>query len=385
MSNYDKLLEKTKIDLIMNEAFFASIALMMEYKWDNSIRTAATNGIHIKMNEQFFASLQPALRVGLIAHEVLHIVMHHHLRLDGRDPKIWNMACDYAINPLLKKSGFKLHDGALFEKKYENKSAEQIYAILIQNQQQQNNGNGDSGDGDEDDEDDGSNGGGGGNQFGEVEAPPATENLKELEERADQMSVQAANVAKQAGKLPGFMEETIKEILDPKQSWRELLQKYMAEVAKNDYTWTSPNRRFAHMGLYLPSLKSTSIGKLVIVVDTSGSIDNHQLSLFNAEIQEMMSVFDLEVDVIPCDTHVDKDKIQTLQAGDKLYFPGRGGTHFQPAFDHVNAHYSDAKVCIYFTDGDAGDNYKEPNIPVLWAITGSPNWKAPFGTVIHID
>lgn len=34
----------------------------------------------------------------LVAHEVLHVVYDHMGRREQRDPKIWNIADDYAVN-----------------------------------------------------------------------------------------------------------------------------------------------------------------------------------------------------------------------------------------------------------------------------------------------
>ena len=41
----------------------------------------------------------------VLAHEVAHPALQHHTRRRDRSPKRWNMACDYAINPLLIDAG----------------------------------------------------------------------------------------------------------------------------------------------------------------------------------------------------------------------------------------------------------------------------------------
>ena len=38
-------------------------------------------------------------------HEGMHRVLRHHLRMNDRDSELWNIATDYAINSILKKSG----------------------------------------------------------------------------------------------------------------------------------------------------------------------------------------------------------------------------------------------------------------------------------------
>src|ERR1700749_2583438 len=56
--------------------------------------------------------------------------LHHHVRRSGRDPKRWNVACDYAINPLLVDAGLSLPEGVLLDNRLRGMSAEQIYNLL---------------------------------------------------------------------------------------------------------------------------------------------------------------------------------------------------------------------------------------------------------------
>src|ERR1700680_4834301 len=48
-----------------------------------------------------------------------------------REPRLWNQAADYAINPIIFKNGLKLPAGVLLDPQYENLSAEEIYARLV--------------------------------------------------------------------------------------------------------------------------------------------------------------------------------------------------------------------------------------------------------------
>ena len=60
----------------------------------------------------------------------------------GRDPKRWNMACDYAINPLLIDAGLNLPEGVLLDNRFRGMSAERIYN-LIEADAEQGSGSGD--------------------------------------------------------------------------------------------------------------------------------------------------------------------------------------------------------------------------------------------------
>ena len=41
----------------------------------------------------------------------------------------------------------------------------------------------------------------------------------------------------------------------------------MFERAKDDYSWSRPNRRYASMGIFMPSLYSERMGTIVVVTD----------------------------------------------------------------------------------------------------------------------
>jgi hypothetical protein len=90
----------------------------------------ATDGVSLFYNPDFVETLNAATLAGTLAHEVMHPALHHHVRRSGRDPKRWNVACDFAINPLLVDAGLSLPDGVLIDNRFRGMSAEQIYNLL---------------------------------------------------------------------------------------------------------------------------------------------------------------------------------------------------------------------------------------------------------------
>jgi len=97
-----------------------------------AVPTMATDGRRIVYDPAFVNSLQPAELEAVLAHEVLHCALGHHCRRGQRDPRLWNEAADLAINPLLVANGFSLPAGALIDPAFDNLSAEEIYARLVQ-------------------------------------------------------------------------------------------------------------------------------------------------------------------------------------------------------------------------------------------------------------
>src|SRR5690606_38844242 len=84
----------------------------------------------IEYNPHFFASLTMPELKAVIAHEVCHLAFYHHLRMGNRDIEMWNVACDFAVNLILKKSGFVIGSGWLYDEKFDGMSAEEIYSKI---------------------------------------------------------------------------------------------------------------------------------------------------------------------------------------------------------------------------------------------------------------
>jgi predicted metal-dependent peptidase len=99
--------------------------------------TMCTDGENIIFHPDFVARhTDEAIRLVLI-HEVLHCLNSHHERRGNRDPRKWNIACDYAINPLLMdESGLEFPKDSrgqmegLYEEKFAGMRAEDIYDLL---------------------------------------------------------------------------------------------------------------------------------------------------------------------------------------------------------------------------------------------------------------
>ncbi|HYD87440.1 MAG TPA: VWA-like domain-containing protein [Vitreimonas sp.] len=66
----------------------------------------------------------------VMAHEILHVGLRHEMRRQGRDPWLWNVACDFVINGWLLEMGVGAPPekiGFLFDPELKGASAEEIY------------------------------------------------------------------------------------------------------------------------------------------------------------------------------------------------------------------------------------------------------------------
>lgn len=119
--------------------FFGEYIIDMRFLYDHpEIDTMATDGKNIFINSRFAASLTDEEMLFVLCHEVLHIMLLHHLRMKnkGAEPRKWNYAADYELNPMLVAEGMldashvKDKMKALYDEKYIGKSAETIYDEL---------------------------------------------------------------------------------------------------------------------------------------------------------------------------------------------------------------------------------------------------------------
>jgi hypothetical protein len=125
----------------INKGFYAELMSNLDIygSSDMECKTMCTNGREIIFHPDFIKNQkEEALRL-VLAHEILHCIGKHQERRGSRDPKGWNIACDYAINPILNgESGFEWpvdesgNRMGLLEEKYEGMRAEDIYDLLIE-------------------------------------------------------------------------------------------------------------------------------------------------------------------------------------------------------------------------------------------------------------
>lgn len=138
--------------------FFAELAYKLKiiYTRHPEIPTAAVDGTHLFINPDFFAPLTEKQIVFILCHEVLHCALLHFSRMEGRDPRKWNVAGDYEINLMLADDGIISRSEienelkGLIDGKYKGMNAEQIYDDAGLNQppkpeQQKQDGQGQSG------------------------------------------------------------------------------------------------------------------------------------------------------------------------------------------------------------------------------------------------
>lgn len=330
--------------LVLDNPFFGVLSLKLAIIEDNTVKTMATDGKSLFFNTDYVEALTKHELVGVIAHEVLHCANGHTWRKENRDHELWNVACDYAINPIVITAGMTLPQGSLIDTSFESKSAEEIYALLPDDVPKEAS-------------------------CGEVlDSPP--DSSPELQAEWSSAVLSAAKQAESMGKLPKGIERLVQRIKNPPQDWRSILRKFVQQSAQSDYSWKQPNGRYLHAGIYMPKLQSEAMGTLVIAIDTSGSIDEVILGQIEKEIDSIsMEMRPEKIIAIYCDNAI--RGTDEFLADEFISFSpkGGGGTDFRPVFKWVEDEGITPACLIYLTDMYGNFPEYPPDYPVLWGDT----------------
>jgi len=167
--------------------------------------------------------------------------------------------------------------------------------------------------------------------------------------------------------------------------WKEMLWQFVDRNSRTDYSWTQPNRRYIHFGLYLPSLKSEELRPIVVAIDTSESIDKDMLEHFSAELTAILESYRTNCTVIYCDANV--QNVEEFGSDDLpivLKPKGGGGTDFRPPFRYADKNGLSPSCLVYLTDMWCSQFPDEPDYPVLWLRIGKGGYEPPFGTMVSV-
>lgn len=399
--NVAKSLIKARIQLLLDKCFYGNLALHLKLVENNDIPTMATDGKVILYNKEFTKALSNQDKMWILAHEILHNVFYHLTRRKGREPKLWNVAIDFAVNCVLYKEFGYMPNGVLYDRRFENMSAEKIYRIL--NEEQDGKSGGEGEDGEESDGDSNGNGSGdlefdkNGNvkkyngkrvkridEHKDIKKGKSKEQIEDLEKEWKLQATKSYQQSKMIGKTPLGMEIFIQELLEPKVDWRTILKQFVVSSAKSDYRWLPPNKRFIHKGLYLPSLTGDSLGDVAIFVDVSGST-YYYLKRFFSECNALLQEYDMNLHLITFDTEIKSYKIYTKGEEIDTNYKGLGGTDVRVAFDRLREENIFPSVVVCLTDGytpfPEGEEY-----PTLWVVPDRELQDSdfPFGQVTRI-
>jgi predicted metal-dependent peptidase len=386
-----------RVGLLLRASFFGNLATRLKLvNADEWCSTAATDGRHFYYNSRFIDMLRPKEVEFLFGHEVLHCVYDHFGRRGDRDPMLFNVANDYAVNADLKKhrvGEFITSVPCLYDSKYEGMSSEEIYDDLYENAEKINlsdlidkllddhlDGEGDSDSDDDGDEKDGKG----------KKPKLSAEERQKIRDEIKEAVLSAAAASDGAGNLPAGVKRLIQDMTAPKMNWRELLRMQLESTIKSDFTWMRASRRGWHMDAVMPGMKNDELIDIAIGIDASGSIDERMLKDFLSETQGIMDQFQsYKIHIFTFDTRVynpaqyHSDNLDTIC---DYEVKGGGGTDFDAIFDYLKEEQIEPKRLVVFTDGYPFGSWGDENYAdTVWIIHGNTTVVPPWGQYSYYE
>ena len=386
-----------RVGLLLRASFFGNLATRLKLvNADEWCGTAATDGRNFYYNSRFIDLLKPKEVEFLFGHEVLHCVYDHFGRRGDRDPMLFNVANDYAVNGDLKKhrvGEFITSVPCLYDSKYEGMSSEEIYDDLYENAEKINlsdlidkllddhmDGEGNS-DTDED----------GDEKDGRGKKPKlSAEERQKIRDEIKEAVMAAAAASDGAGNLPAGVRRIIQDMTAPKLNWRELLRMQLESTIKSDYTWMRASRRGWHMDAVMPGQRPDELIDVAIGIDASGSIDERMLRDFLAETQGIMDQFQsYRIHIFTFDTRVynpqqyNSDNLDTMC---DYEVSGGGGTDFDAIYNYLKEEQIEPKRLVVFTDGYPFGSWGDENYAdTVWIIHGNTTVVPPWGQYAYYE
>lgn len=424
----NEVLEHTMMELVFNEPFYANLLLNMRREFTTEVPTIGVvppgtpisgDEIALIVNPYFFSSLSLSERVEVLKHECHHVINNHFVRFRDLEPQIYeenkernlnsriedamnastlNMAADYAINEYLPNLPKKIKcfnpDGTVMKQPAEiqdpkdpsnkiknpdagkemtgnllfvdelrkqipevkNRETTEYYYELIQKEQEKN----------KDEEGQGQ----GGMVLddhsmwheGNASEDQITEKVKDVVNKAVEQTPDRS-----VGSLPADIQAAIDALNHVAKDWRQDLQRFVARqisILRNP-TRKKRNRRYGI--LYAGHRKQPEM-HLGVAVDTSGSVNDDELTQFFAEIDRIHKL-GVKVTVFECDATL--NDVYDFDPRKNIEVRGRGGTRFAPVFDYIKENNVELDGLIYLTDGgcwESEGDIAKPKFPVMWAL-----------------
>ena len=385
-----KILELIQNELYVDFRYLDVAVSALTLTPNDSLRSTATDGI------SFFFPPEQILRVfrsnplflnRAVLHSVFHCIFRHLWIRGSRDPDLWNLSCDIAVEWIIDS----------FEKKSVKRALSGIRTNIY-------------------------------NDFRQYKIPITAANiyrylLPDIADNPDRLnqlmmefftddhrfwpkkpstSPSAAKAGQSWDKISRRMEQELNlrgddsasgidamktQIKEGKsrRSYKDFLRKFtvLKEELHCDYDEFDLNyysyglRLYKNMPLIEPleSREVTKISEFVIVIDTSYSTNGPLVQKFLEEtfqiIQERDSFFHKsQIRIIQCDNQVHSDTIIKEQRDipkllHNFELIGGGGTDFRPAFSYINklledGEFQNLKGVLYFTDGKGIYHAKRP-------------------------
>lgn len=404
----DEEFQRLFVSILMNEPFLSTMALKINRKVDNSMPTAYVgverDGVDLCFvlgyNSDFMRSLTREVQLGVIKHELYHLVFNHITSRgvgDKKMAKLWNIATDLAINsiigadhlpkvclvpgqrPLDSQTGKPAENKvADYIAKAKKMQASELYFAELKEVLEEELSQGEEaievalgGLGEMDDH----------SAWGDL-PPEIEEQLREQIREIVGEAVKKCDRSNQWGSVPAEMQEYIRKMLSNEVDWRSIVKNFLGRCRTQDRLSTIKriNKKvpYAH-----PGVKRKTVATFACFIDQSGSVGDDDLELFFGELGSFSR--ETQLDVYHFDTEVDEKSHTVWRKNGPVPVPKRtrcGGTDFNAVAEFVNRQENQGKWSgiVLLTDGYAPKLGMVKGAKVLWVITESGDAKSAVRT-----
>ncbi len=311
----------------------------------------------------------------VLAHEVLHAGLNHSSRRQGREPYLWNVACDFVINDWLVSMNLGLppEGGLLFDEELRGWAAEDIYLRLASDLR--------------------------------VRRRLCTlrgDDVDMLDERPGKFFTDREEFCRRAllqgldyhqnfgrGALPAGLLEAIRTLNQPAIPWQAKLAEWIQErcpLPERRRTYARPSRRQSTTPdtprpRFVEPEDERTTRTFGVIIDTSASMQRDELGkALGAIVAYSQAQSVTQVRLVYCDAQpYDEGFVAIDSLASRVQVWGRGGTVLQPAVNLLQSRKDfpkDSPILI-ITDGLC-----ESDLQVArdHAFLLSPGMRLPFST-----
>ena len=403
----DDEISRATFDLLIKEPFFAHVLAGVPRLVTEQIESMGLhwNGqqVVLRVNPEWFRKgLAATQRKVALKHEVLHIVFRHLFRPADRQAVLYSIAADLVVNqlltPLKPLPGWPTLEMFPELKLKPDQPLDAYYAELaaLLRQMQRKNGGAD----------------GSANWAKATGKPQSAEALAALlanrgkrgddagwNDGKDGIGASAGRYAvgsvlirakermppHQWGSLPAALLSELALILaerQPKLDWKRMVRIFCASSGRSRIRHTM--KRISKRYGTRPGIKVQRMQRLLVAVDTSGSIDQKMVNAFFTEIHGAWKA-GATVQVVECDASVQRDYRYAGKPPREV--AGGGGTEFEPVFRWMQSQ-AQFDGCLYLTDGCGPAPTTRPRCKLLWVVAageGTGTMDLPFGPTVHLQ
>lgn len=386
-------------ELYLDFRYFSAALEALEPQADPACRALATDGISMYFAPETLLHLfreNSKYLNRLVLHEVLHCLFRHLWLAGRRDPELWGLACDIAVENVLDGlrgksvqrplSYVRIHAYEAIKAEETAVAAAPAYRWLtrqgtgVQKQLYR--------------------------EFhaddhrlwpkaGEPETPAALRAAGTWQKLGRQMQTELEARSKQAGEGEDPLEAQVRTAARSRRSYRDFLRKFCVLREEPHLDPDSFDLNFYTYGLSvygnLPLIEpqetreAYKVAELALVVDTSYSTSGELVRNFLAETYALLKQREnfflrMHLRLIQADDKVQKDEKITCEAelvDAMAHFSlrGGGGTDFRPAFRYVDRlcdekQFQNLKGLLYFTDGLGKFPEKRPAYDTAFLFLG---------------